>query len=84
MIPFMSSNPLTGWFMSFASRLSFPRLFTLLAVLFAVDLVVPDFIPIADELMLGLLTLLVGSLRKREAAPPGEPPIKNVTPPGER
>lgn len=83
MIGSMSSNPLTSWFMSFASKLSFPRLFTLLAVLFALDLVVPDFVPLADELMLGLLTLLVGSIKKREA-PPADPPIKNITPPEAR
>lgn len=55
----------------FAARLRFPTLFAVTAALFLIDLAVPDFIPLADELILGLVTLLLGSLRKPEApAPP--------------
>lgn len=70
----------------FGERLRFPQLFGLVAALFLLDLVIPDFIPLADEIMLGLLTLLIGSLKRdRSPAPPasGQPQIKNVTPPGE-
>lgn len=72
----------------FGERLKFPQLFGLLAALFLVDLVIPDLIPFADELLLMLLTLLVGSLKKDRSSGPsppgGNPPqIKNVTPPGE-
>lgn len=49
----------------FARRLRFPWLFLLTAVLFAIDLVVPDLIPFADEILLGLLTLLFGFWRQR-------------------
>lgn len=47
----------------YASKLRFPKLFLLTAGLFAADLIVPDFIPFVDEILLGLLTLLLGSLR---------------------
>ena len=45
------------------------------AILFAIDLVVPDFIPFADELLLGLGTLLLANWKKRKAPlpPPGDP-----------
>ena len=45
--------------------LRFPYLFLLAATLFVADLLIPDFIPMADEIMLGLLTLLLGSWRSR-------------------
>ncbi len=65
-----------------ARRLRFPQLFAVLAGLFLFDLLMPDFVPFIDELLLGLLTLLVGSIRSRNAEVPREdPPIKNVTPP---
>jgi hypothetical protein len=50
---------------SLVGRLRYPWVFVLLAVLFVADLVVPDPIPFLDELMLGLLTFLVGSWRTR-------------------
>ena len=46
-------------------RLSYPRLFLVTAVLFVVDVIVPDFIPLADELLLGLGTLLLANWKKR-------------------
>ena len=49
----------------FAAGLRFPTLFLLVAGLFLVDLLVPDLLPFADEVLLALVTLLVGSLRKR-------------------
>jgi uncharacterized membrane protein len=47
------------------SRLRFPTLFFLIALLFVIDLVVPDFIPFVDEIILGLLTVVLGLLRER-------------------
>lgn len=49
--------------LGYASRLKFPKLFMLTAALFVADLIVPDFIPFVDEILLGLGTLLLGSLR---------------------
>lgn len=49
----------------FAERLSFPRLFALTATLFLITLLVPDPLPFADEILLGLGTLLLGAWRRR-------------------
>lgn len=73
-----------GVIQRFASRLRFPQLFFLVAGLFVFDLFFPDLIPAIDEILLGLLTLLLGSLRNKDEAPEGDddrPPMKNVTPP---
>ena len=61
------ANPLLAPVMRWLSRLSFPRLFMLAAGLFVVDLVVPDMIPLADELLLGLGTLLLANWKRRKA-----------------
>jgi hypothetical protein len=66
---------------SFASKLRFPQLFTFMLVVFLVDLVVPDMIPFADEILFGLLTVLLGSLKREDGdRSDGEPREKNVTP----
>ncbi len=55
--------------MQFAAGLRFPQLFLLALGLFLVDVLVPDFIPFADEIILGLVTLIAASLRKRTPPP---------------
>jgi hypothetical protein len=50
--------------LDWASRLRFPWLFALAAGLLVVDLLVPDFIPFADEILLGLATILLGTRRR--------------------
>ncbi len=47
-----------------ATRLRFPKLFMLALLVFLIDLVVPDFMPLADEIILGLISLMLGLLRK--------------------
>ncbi|RPE81790.1 DUF6116 family protein [Vulcaniibacterium tengchongense] len=59
-------HPLTAPLLGFLGRLSFPRLFLLTGLLFLVDLVVPDLIPFADELLLGLGTLVLANWKKRK------------------
>ena len=59
------ANPMLAPVLGFLSRLKYPQLFKLTALLFAVDLVVPDMIPFADELLLGLATLLLGNWKQR-------------------
>ena len=59
-MPNLLIAPLLRWL----GRLSFPRLFLLSAVLFVLDLLVPDVIPFADELLLGLGTLLLARWKK--------------------
>jgi hypothetical protein len=64
-------GPLSGPLRRFAERLRFPHLFLLTAGLFVVDLLIPDLIPYADEVLLALLTILFGSWRKRKSGPSG-------------
>lgn len=78
----MSSNPLSGLLQRFASRLRFPQLFFLTAGLFLLDLLIPDLVPFVDEVLLGLLTLLLGNLRGEQGDEEEQPPMKDVTPPG--
>jgi hypothetical protein len=48
----------------------------LTAALFALDIVVPVFVPFVDELLLGLGTLLLANWKRRkEPEPQGRPPI---------
>jgi hypothetical protein len=61
----------------YAERLRFPQLFLLTLGLFLLDLVIPDLLPFADELLLGLATLLLGSWkrdRESKRRPSGAPP----------
>ena len=48
----------------YASELRFPKLLALAAAVFVLDLIFPDVIPFADEILLGLITLLLGTLKK--------------------
>lgn len=67
--------PLLRWL----GRLSYPRMFMATAFLFALSLLIPDPIPLVDELLLGLGTLLLARLKRgRKVAPDdaGEPPIE--------
>ena len=63
------ANLLLGPVFRFAGRLRFPVLFMVTATLFVVDLLVPDFIPFADELLLGLGTVLLASWKRRRGPP---------------
>ena len=51
--------------MRFAAGLRFPKLLVITAALFILDVIIPDMIPFADEILLGLLSLLLASLKKR-------------------
>lgn len=59
-------NPLTAPLLRFARGLRFPSLFFVTACLFLVNLFVPDPIPLIDELLLGLATLTLASLKRRK------------------
>ncbi|MBS1105687.1 MAG: hypothetical protein H6Q91_1189 [Deltaproteobacteria bacterium] len=65
-------SALVGWFVARLARLRFPVLFVICAALFVLDLAVPDVIPFADEVLLGLATALLASWRSRRV-PAGEP-----------
>jgi len=61
-----------GIFEGFVSRLRFPYLFWLTLVLFVLDLLIPDLLPFADEVLLALATLLLGSWKKRKQVARGK------------
>ena len=56
---------LSNTLLRFAANLRVPTLVAIAAGLFLLDLVVPDLIPLADELLLGLLTLLLANVKRR-------------------
>lgn len=56
-------------FLRWAGRLRHPTLFAVTAVLFGLDLLIPDFIPLADEILLGLATLLFANWKDRGIRP---------------
>jgi len=61
------TTPLLAPLLTWAGKLRFPTLFKLVAALFVVDMFVPDFIPFADEILLGLGTLLLANWKKRKS-----------------
>ena len=65
---------------AFFARMRFPVLFVVTAIAFVVDLVVPDLIPLADEIALGLLAALLAAWRKNRSD--GEPDGSAGEPPG--
>ncbi len=51
-------------------NLRFPSLFVMFALLTLADIIVPDVIPLADEIGLALLTLLLGLWKERRTPEP--------------
>lgn len=47
-------------------NLKFPTLFMILAILTILDILVPDLIPVLDELVLAILTVLLGMWKDRK------------------
>lgn len=62
----MKRIPVISMFLAFADRLKFRNLFLLITVLFLLDLVVPDMIPMIDEIILGLLAILLANWKKEQ------------------
>ena len=50
------------------STLRHPQLVLVLAALLALDVVIPDPVPFLDEIVLGVLTMLAASWRRRGSA----------------
>ena len=55
---------------AYLTRLRFPVLFGITAVLFVLDSFIPDMIPFVDEILLGLGAALLGSWKKRKDSNP--------------
>ncbi len=66
-------GPLVAFLLRYLGRLRFPYLVLITGTLFVINLVVPDLIPFVDEILLGLVTVLLGSFKKpREVPPPAQ------------
>lgn len=61
----LARGGIAGILLRWASGLRFPYLFLLTALLFIINLIVPDFVPVVDELIMGLVALTLASLRKK-------------------
>lgn len=68
------ANPMLLPLLNWARKLRYPTLFKLTALVFAINLFVPDMIPFVDEILLGLGTLLLANLKDRKA--PAKEPIE--------
>jgi len=65
-------TPLIAFLVRYLGRLRFPYLVVITGTLFVVNLFVPDLIPFVDEILLGLVTVLLASRKKpREVGGPG-------------
>ncbi len=67
-----------GWLRTrlrdWARQLRFPRLLLLTAVVFGLNVAIPDVIPFVDEILLGLATVILSRLRiGRDKRPPEAP-----------
>jgi len=58
--------PLLGW----ARRLRYPTLFKITAGLFVLTLLIPDPIPLVDEILFGMGTLLLANWKRRPSPQP--------------
>ncbi|MGQ0848549.1 MAG: DUF6116 family protein [Actinomycetota bacterium] len=66
----MPQHAVAGGLLAWARRRRFPTLLLITGGLFVLDLIVPDFVPFADEILLGLGTLILARLKDRRQLPP--------------
>tara|TARA_R110000782_G_scaffold18459_4_gene50779 strand:+ start:2774 stop:3019 length:246 start_codon:yes stop_codon:yes gene_type:complete len=57
----MNPRALITLFLSYANQLKFKNLFLIVIGLFILDLFIPDFIPLIDEIILGLLAIILAN-----------------------
>ena len=62
----MNPTSIIGLFLAYANQLRYKSLFFLVITLFIIDLLVPDFIPMIDEIILGLLTIILANWKKEK------------------
>jgi len=60
----MNPRALIVLFLGFANKLKFRNLFFIVIGLFVLDLFIPDFIPLIDEIILGLLAIILANWKK--------------------
>ncbi|NKB88308.1 MAG: hypothetical protein GKS06_08820 [Acidobacteria bacterium] len=66
--------------MQFFGRLRYPWLFAIAATLFLFDLVIPDLLPLADEILLAVVTVLLASRKNERADEPESGDVIDITP----
>ena len=59
------ANPASSTFLQWARGLRFPALFMITAGVLAVDLLLPDPLPFVDEVLFGLVTLMLANWKRR-------------------
>ena len=57
---------IAGLLLRYASRLRYPQLFLIVLLLLQADILIPDVIPLVDELILAPIALLLGMRQKQE------------------
>ena len=62
------ANPMLLPLLNWARKLRYPTLFKVTALVFAINVFVPDMIPFVDEILLGLGTLLLANLKDRKGS----------------
>ena len=60
----MKPTSIVSMFLAFANQLKYRNLFLIIISLFVIDLFVPDFIPLIDEIILGLLAIILANWKK--------------------
>ena len=61
----VARNALFGFVSRFAQRLRYPQLFLITVGVTLLDVLIPDAIPFVDEILLVLLTMALGSLKRK-------------------
>lgn len=64
----LAGGGLVSVFLSWASRLRFPWLFAVTLAIFLLNVFLPDVIPFVDELILGLVAMLLANWKKKPDA----------------
>jgi len=64
-------------FMRYAARLRYPRLLGITLALFILDLLIPDLVPFVDEILLGLISLVLAGMKKKGDEPSSREGFKN-------
>ena len=60
----MNPSSIIEIFLKNANQLKFRNLFFLVISLFLIDLLVPDFVPFIDEIILGLMAIILANWKK--------------------
>ena len=60
----MNPSSMIQMFLKNANQLRFRNLFFMVISLFFIDLLLPDFIPFIDEIILGLLAIILANMKK--------------------